>query len=347
MNHAGTKAMIKTVSTKGVWKNMRSDITLWCKLCIQCQRNKIHKHIRTPIHKIKMPDAKFAHIHIDIVGPLIISEGKRYLLTIIDRFSRFCEAIPIADLHTSTIIRTLYDGWITKFGCPIKITSDQGRSFIASDFQKFCTRFGIKHSCTTPYHPQSNGMVERFHRTLKTAIKSHYPIPWTKSISTILFGLRTIIQDGADYSIAQMVYGTSIRIPADFVCEKENILDLDPTHYTKELIQYIKQLKPRPIKHHSKSNIFIHKDLNTATHMFIRNDKVYKPLEANYLGPFKVCCRSDKTITLDVDGEEKIISKDRLKPAYMEATDDIPSTNTVRTPDYITRKGRPVFYNIQ
>ena len=343
MNHAGVRAMIKTIGSKGTWVNMRTDVTKWTKLCLPCQKNKINKHVRTPILRIKLPEAKFATIHADIVGPLIVSEGMRYLFTIIDRFSRWTEAIPIPDLSSSTIIRALYDGWICRFGLPEKIVTDQGRSFLSSDFQNFCTRMGIKHSWTTAYHPQSNGMIERFHRTLKTAIKSHFPIPWTKSLSTILYGLRTVINEQADYSIAQMVYGTTIKIPADFMCEKENILDLDPNHYTKQLISYIKQLKPREVKHHNKENVFIFKDMDTATHMFVRNDKVYKPLETNYLGPFKVCCRTQKTITLDVDGEPKIISKDRLKPAYIEVAPDVPLSNQVKQPDYVTRYGRPIF----
>jgi cleavage and polyadenylation specificity factor subunit 1 len=216
MSHQGKGATLKTISQRGVWKNMKSDCNSWTKTCISCQRSKVSKHTRSPIVVMNTPEAKFCELNMDIIGPYSLSEGMKYCLTIIDRFSRWVEAIPIPDISAQTIIRTFYDQWICRYGTPTKIITDQGRQFMSRDFELFCKKFGILHARTTAYNPKCNGLVERFHRTLKSAIKAHYPQQWTKCLSTVLFGLRTTVRENSNYSIAEMLYGKPLRLPSDF-----------------------------------------------------------------------------------------------------------------------------------
>ncbi|GBM06702.1 hypothetical protein AVEN_130536-1 [Araneus ventricosus] len=104
---------------------MKYQIKQWVRCCESCQRSKIQRHTKTPLGTFSLPDARFTHIHIHIVGPLPPSEGQIYLLTIIDRFSRWPEAIPIPDMRAKTICRAIFDTWISRFGCPSVVTSDQ------------------------------------------------------------------------------------------------------------------------------------------------------------------------------------------------------------------------------
>ncbi|GBM54870.1 Transposon Tf2-9 polyprotein, partial [Araneus ventricosus] len=106
-------------------------------------------------------------------GPLPPSGGQIYLLTIIDRFSRWPEAIPIPDMRAKTVCRAIFDTWISHFGCPSVITSDQGSQLRSSMFVEFTRMLGTQKIRTTPYHPISNRIVERFHRHLKSEIKAH------------------------------------------------------------------------------------------------------------------------------------------------------------------------------
>ncbi|GBO18756.1 hypothetical protein AVEN_8592-1 [Araneus ventricosus] len=91
----------------------------------------------------------------------------------IDRLSRRPEAIPIADMQTKTICRVIFHTWISCFGCPSIITTDQGSQMRSSLYREFSELLGTNRIRTTAYHPIANGIVERFHRHLKSSIKAH------------------------------------------------------------------------------------------------------------------------------------------------------------------------------
>ena len=128
------------------------------------QTAKISRHNKPVFGKFDEPADRFDHIHIDIVGPLPYADGFRYLLTCVDRSTRWPEAMPLADKRAVTVA-----AWIARFGTPATITTDRGAQFVLKLWDRLCNQFGIVRSRTTSYHPQSNGMVQRFHRQLKAA----------------------------------------------------------------------------------------------------------------------------------------------------------------------------------
>ncbi|GFW17850.1 transposon Tf2-6 polyprotein [Trichonephila clavipes] len=117
-----------------------------------------------------LPDVRFAHIHIDYIGPYPPSKGHKYCLTIIDKYTRWHEIIPTEDMLAETTARALLNGWISRFGTPVTIATDQGTNFESSLMRELTNMMGSHRIHSASYHPQSNGMIERFHRHLKKVL---------------------------------------------------------------------------------------------------------------------------------------------------------------------------------
>ena len=127
MKRNGRGSMV--VTQKFVWHGLKKQVSQWAKECLACQQSKIQTHIRAHVSKITVPTKRFTHIHIDLVSPLTPSEGYSYLLTIIDRTTRWPEAIPINTTSTSECAKTLIRHWISRFGVQLDMTSDRGPQF--------------------------------------------------------------------------------------------------------------------------------------------------------------------------------------------------------------------------
>nr|XP_015921372.2 uncharacterized protein LOC107450149 [Parasteatoda tepidariorum] len=220
--------------------------------------------------------------------------------------------------------------------------------------------FGIQRIRTTPYHPSSNGMVERFHSSLKQALRCHNT-KWTESLPVVLLGLRNCFKEDLNASCVEMVYGQTVVLPGEFF-EPPSDAPSDPTTYLSKLRETFRTLKPTPASCHSKSSCFVHPALETCSHVFVRIDTLKPALSSPYDGPFEVLHRTEKHFTIQKNGKEATISIDRLKPAFLlniDSTDPVLEervpTPAVSTPQVqceqgdslpvTTRSGRKVQFN--
>lgn len=105
--------------------------------------------------------------------------------------------------------------WVARFGVPDIVTTDQGRQFESKLMRFLNTTFGIQHVRTSPYHPQTNGLVERFHRTLKAALTAHESPHWSQHLPIVLLALRNTVKPDVGATPAELVYGTSLRLPGE------------------------------------------------------------------------------------------------------------------------------------
>lgn len=173
MSHPSIWATQQLVTSRFVWPDVNSEVWKWARSCIQCQWSKVHWHSTTPLGTFTTPDVCFDHVHIDLIGPLSPCNGCVYLLTCIERFTRWPEAIPIVDATAETVARAFVHTWVSRFGVPSSVTTDHGRQFESNLWTALSQLLGVLHTRTTAYHPIANSLVEWFHRYLKSSLPLH------------------------------------------------------------------------------------------------------------------------------------------------------------------------------
>ena len=272
------------------------------------------------------------HVHIDLVGPLPTSNSNKYLLTCVDRYTRWPEAIPIADITAETVAKAFVDRWIAVFGAPDTITTDRGRPFESRLFAELTKLLGTTRIRTTAYHPAANGLVERFNRQIKGSLEAHEdPTHGTEYLPLTLLGIRTTVKEDLSCSPAELVYGTTLRLPGQFVAPKR--VEVDPSDYVSRLRQHMSSCTATPTRAR-QGRSYVPRDLFKCSHVFVRVDAVRKPLHQPYKGPYMVLKRNEKFFTIGLNGKRDQVSIDRLKVAYVEerANHEVVQEDKVVTP---------------
>ena len=210
---------------------------------------------------------------------------------------------------------------MARFGVPATVTSDRGRQFASELWKKTATLLGASTKATTAYHPQANGLVERMHRTMKASLKAKLGSDpnWCDTLPVVLLGMRAAVKQDINCLVAEMVYGEQLRLPGEFFTTSAGNWNTDPS-FVVDLRQRMQQVRPVPPVWHGEESrrSFVHTDLPTATHVFVRVGAHKSPLQALYKGPFKVLERHSKYFKLDLGNREDTVSIDRLKPAFMD-----------------------------
>jgi hypothetical protein len=214
--HFGIQTTYEKIKERYYWKGMLKDIEAYIKSCKQCQlRGKpVGKH---ELHSIRVKEP-FYQIGIDIVGPLPITEKRnKYIVVAIDYFTKWPEAKAIPEASAREVSTFIFDDIICRHSCPQKILSDRGSHFNNQVIKLLMDKFKVKHGFSTPYHPKTNGLVERFNKTLCEALAKlgQENKQWDENIPSVLFAYRTRKQDSSKMKPFYLTYGRNERLPTD------------------------------------------------------------------------------------------------------------------------------------
>ncbi|XP_076038946.1 uncharacterized protein LOC143024086 [Oratosquilla oratoria] len=328
--HPGIRASQRMLTSKFIWPSINKDVRHWARTCLQCQASKVTRHTLSPLTPFPLVSTRFSHMYIDIIGPLPYSNGYKYVFTCVDRFTRWPEAIPLPDINTDTVARAFVDNWVARFGVPTNLTSDRGSQFESTLWNKVMALLGIRRYRTASYHPQANGMVERFHRQLKAALYAHALNNelWSVALSLVLLGIRTSLKVDIGHSPAELVFGTTLRLPGEFIADVPHSNSCTPHDFAFQLKETMAKLHPVPPRQAKSPRTFVSQDLLQCTHVFVRTDAVRKALQPPCEGSFKVLRRTRKTVTIQRNGKLDQISIDRVKPAHLFDPMDTPVNGT-------------------
>lgn len=316
--HPGMRATRRLVSSRFVWTGLAKQVSQWTRECVPCQSAKTYKHVHLRAEPIPVPSRRFAHIHVDLVGPLPSSNGFQYLFTVIDRSTRWPEAVPLAATSAVDCARALFRGWIQRFGVPSTITSDRGAQFTSGIWRELCLLLNISHVPTTSFHPQSNGLVERFHRRLKDALRARCAASnWYHHLPWVMLAVRATPREDSNISPSDAVFGSPLIVPGQFLDSPEPPAD----EFYRQLEAAMSRFSPVPTRHNaSKSSPLpatIPTPLLLSRFVFVRRDGHKPPLSPTYDGPYRVLSRSPHFFRLQLGDRSDTVSVHRLKPAFL------------------------------
>lgn len=314
MSHRGIKASKRYLMHKYYWPNMGKDITEWIRECEPCGLTKSGRKPHAPLAEFLAELDRFHTIHIDIITMDQTIKGCKNVLTMIDRTTCWPEAVPIEQMDAETVAWNLYSVWIKNHGVPKVIVTDQGKQFESELFHALCKLLGSKRCRTTSYHPQTNGKIERFHKTLKEAIYATSPSDWYTALPIILLSLRNTYKEDLEATPSSLVYGRDMVLPNELVFRPNEPNEL-PKDFAEKLKDILESKKSKKTKPHSNENAYIPKELMESEYVFVKKGQ-FSAKGQKHTGPHKVVKRTEKTFDIEFKkGQIKTVSIDTLKPA--------------------------------
>lgn len=306
--HQGITRTFNRIYSQHYWKGMRKQIGNFIKKCPICQRNKTqNKTLREPMVITTTANKAFEKVFLDVVGPLPrTNNGNMFILTLQDDLTKFAWAVPMENHEANTVAHHFVTQFVCLHGIPQSLVTDCGTEFLSKIFKEVCKLLKIRQASTTPYHPQSNGSLERSHRTLGEYLRNFVDKDqqnWDVKVPYAMFCHNSTIHSATKFQPYQLVYGNSLVVPTSLLNNPEPQYNYDDYHYEikrqmqesqeiakKNLLEAKNKSKERYDKTVKSQNILI------GSKVLLQDKTAKNKLSAKWIGPFEV---------LDVDPVRK------------------------------------------
>ena len=242
--HSGALRTYAAIRDKYFWPGCFQDCVDYKKTCYPCQSASNYKPKPPPLGRFPpfMESSIWSRVHMDFLGPIKESKDKKkYILLVVDAFSKWPEAFALSSCDAITVARVLYKEIFCRYGAPSVLISDRGANFMASLVQALCTLFGVKRNMTSPYRPQCNAVCERLNsqinRALRTYVNSQQD-DWPDVLPGILMAFRNTPADNSiEFSPYFILFCQNMVTPLD-VAIQGKIPEVSP-HYRTDLKTFI------------------------------------------------------------------------------------------------------------
>ena len=242
LGHLGLDSILTLIKRRYFWPHLENDVSqhcVNCQTCQVCRQGKAHKTTMvTPVPSVAVP---FDRWGIDFVGRVTESKNKNnYIITAIDYATRWLVAKAVKRATEEAVIEFLFSEIYVNYGVPSEILTDRGKAFLGSAVEAFIRKYQIYHLKTTPYHPQTNGMVERVHSLLNHSIRtlSSEKDRWDECLEQAVFGIRIRKHAVTKISPFELVYGQEVRLPVDLEFPVQLRVPLDEQERAEALLNY-------------------------------------------------------------------------------------------------------------
>jgi transposase InsO family protein len=219
--HLGSHKTREQLQRRAYWHSWSTDVSRFCQCCTECSRYLRGMPKKRGLLQVTKVGDIYDRVSIDLTGPHVTSKsGNVYILTILDHFSKHCEAIPLRNKEAITVARALFDVVFTRYGFPLQLLSDQGLEFENGLLKELCRLTGIEKLRTTAYKPSTNGAVERFHRTLNSMLAKvvrEDQRDWDVKLQSVMAAYRASAHESTGFSPNFLMFGRENRAPIDLL----------------------------------------------------------------------------------------------------------------------------------
>ena len=221
--HLGIRKTRSRIMHRYYWPGIFKDVATYCRTCEVCQRTQTRRPPRVGMVPMPLVAKPFQRIGMDVVGPLPRTQrGNHFILTICDYATRYPEAIALPSTDAYRVARELV-AFFARVGIPEEILTDQGSNFMSALLEEVYHLLQVKRIRSTPYHPQTDGLVERFNGTMKMMLRkfvNRSQTDWDECLPYLLFAYREVPQASTGFSPFELLYGRKVRGPLDILKEE-------------------------------------------------------------------------------------------------------------------------------
>ena len=242
--HPGQTRMYYTLRRGYYWPHMAADVFDTVRNCHQCAKNRIRLRKRTNPLALFPATVPLRSVAIDILGPLTKTKKKmRFLLVMTDRFTKLTQVVPLRTITALSVATAFVEHWVFKYGPPQTLVSDNGSQFASKFFQSVCAYLGIANAFTSTYHPQTNGQVERYNRTVLAMLRSYvneHQSDWDEYATALTYAYNNAIHRSTGTTPFNLVLSNP---PASFLMHR-SLTDADViTDKTKDRADFVARLE--------------------------------------------------------------------------------------------------------